>query len=1403
MRPTTSSNILTALAVVNGVLAAVPHVDFDRMGKVALVGAFAGIDLFQNDSVAFDPATSTLFSRDERGSLQRLASTNPGGRILAGCQLADDFYFAGLFSSVNGIDASNIAIYSPKSNQFSTPGSGGTNGEVEALYCDGEENKVWVGGSFSSPAAAVAVYNPRSNEWEQPPFGGLTGAQAKVSSITTNSSDSSIFFAGSFVASFGSPRQLNGTNNPSVPFSTGATPFSSSLVPVPIQDAEIVASPSSGEDGFSDIRNILCPVAEDDGPGNTWFAQDGTTAVITLRAFEFIAANGIRLGNTFISNRGTTEFRVTTIPDNGPQELRYLDPATGENRTCTDPCPLSTDSSVLYQDFLFSNPLAITGVEITLSGFRGQSAGLHMLQLLSSGAFASSIDDNNRISCYAPNPSNTTRTGDWAVKQVNTDIAATQQNVLISSVEVGTPAASGPTFTWVPYVSASGNYDINLLIPGCTILQDCDRRTSVQVVVFPGAGLPPNVMTVSQQNTEDASILIYSGPILPSSPDFVTTITMSLAEDPVGTGADGRYEIIADRVQLVLRSATPSESGNGNGTTTVGGQRAFGFLEWPRSIDITADGTNALPNSSITALDSIGFDLFAALGGQLTANPLSINAVAHHPSGAIFLGGSFTLTSGSAEGASNIVAFRDGALVSLPDRGLDGAVTSLVIEGDLLFVGGSFRDTQSGSTSGRLRGVAVYNIESDSWDSLGAGVNGQVTSVGLTDGRVQILGNFTELADPDSDVTIPAGGFAAWDVRSSSWGNPGGFTLGRMTLIANATSSTQYVAGNVGSARKYGASGMVFLQNSENDGLPQVSPLSIGLGAGERQTSSTPSGSSADARRHLHARARTRTWVSHLKLPRVFARQSSPSNLAPLPSLPESPAPAVLAGAFWNNGSTEVAVLGGNFTFVAPGTSSPAQSVAIYDPETGAVRALLGEQLNGVVRAVLVDGNRLFVGGEFTLPNNNVNGIAIYDLEKDEWDVSGLQPLQGGSVVVRSISKSESREGMIIVAGSFDQAGSLRCQAVCSLDVGTKQWNALGSGIQGEVASVVHALDDVMFVGGSLMLSDNTLGNVLQFAFGNATWTTVGTGSELPGPVTAVEVNNRNASSIFAAGQGESGPFLIHWDGSNWSSLESTLSADSTIASLSMVPLQNTHEEQGVIQQDRVLLVSGSLVDSAHGNISSALFDGKNIIPYIVSSSTTGSSGSVASLFRSLADFSFDQRKFLAVGVVILISIAIAAGVVFLLALIGILWTLFSRKDEKMNKYEVEEDDGDSTHHRPSSLLEHINAATRTTILGASPYQDYSEKDDDRSRSEPDPFGPDASNFARAETPSDAMGGMLAEEVSRPAHARYSFDGNGEGELPISAGDELEVLDDRDPAWWYARHVRTGREGVVPAAYLY
>lgn len=315
MHTTPSCSLFALCLFANRAFAALPQVDFDRMGTVGLAGTFAGLDIFQNSSsISFDPATSTLLSRSAEGALTHLASTNSGGRISAGCTLGDNFYFGGSFSSVGSSSASNVASYTPSSGAFAALGSNGPNGEVDAVYCDVKENKVWVGGSFSSPGSSVAVWDIKAGSWSSPPFVGFSGAQSKVLSITSNSSDSSIFFAGSFVTSFqgpGSPT-LNGTNNPNVPFSSGATPFSSSLVPIPLQNAQVDGSASSTDPQFSNIKNILCPSGAD-GPGNSWFAANTNEALVTVQTFNFTSANGIRLGNTFQSNHGTTGFRCVRI----------------------------------------------------------------------------------------------------------------------------------------------------------------------------------------------------------------------------------------------------------------------------------------------------------------------------------------------------------------------------------------------------------------------------------------------------------------------------------------------------------------------------------------------------------------------------------------------------------------------------------------------------------------------------------------------------------------------------------------------------------------------------------------------------------------------------------------------------------------------------------------------------------------------------------------------------------------------------------------------------------------------------------------------------------------------------------------------------------------------------------
>jgi len=1414
--------LLCFLSACNVILAAFPKVDFDRMGMVGLAGSFAGFDLFENSSFSFDPSTSTLLSRTVDGTLSPIAATNSGGRVTAGCAIGDTFFMGGSFSFIGNTATSNVASYTPSSGAFGSL-VGGVDGEVDAMYCDQSGSNLWVGGAFHAPVSAsgsgtykgsVAVYNAKGNSWAPPPFAGLAGAAGRVQSITPNPSASSLYFAGSFLTAFQSSVPLpNGTNNPNVPFSIGATPFSSSLVPIPLTTAgtQIEALPSNTRPEFANISNALCPAGAD-GPGNTWLAQDGSTAQITVRTFQFSTASGLRLGNSFVEGRGTTAFSVLTIPDNQPLTFNYVDPVTLRNQTCSTLCPLGTDSSVLYQDFLFDGvPLSLTGIQITLSEWRGAGPGLHILQLLSSGAFASAVPSQNQPSCFSPGSSSATQSGNWETIEATTTIPGTTQPILVSTVNVGTPASSSPSITWMPYVSASGDYDINLLIPGCTNLQDCALRTSVKVTVSPGGGLPPVTTTVRQDVPSDMTTGIYRGPIFPAGPNFQTSIMMQLADQPTGSGQNGKFELVADRVQLVLTSVnTTGVTGSGiNGTVNGEGvNRSFGFFEWNLSGQGNVDATGVIPNSTETSSDALGLQLFSALGNNTSSSvPFIVNAVAIHTSGIIFAGGNFTLSSGLA----NIVAFKGSSLTGLAGGGLNGPVNALSIIGNTLYVGGAFQDTPSGTGNGAFRGIVEYDIQNDKWGALLAGVNGAVTDINIAQDKVDIVGNFTQLPiSPNSATGVTAVGFATWDIRNGTWVNTGGFLTGKMAFVANGTgSASEFLAGSVTSSQAFGASGFAMISNgNQANGTPTITPLNVQLDSTSVSTTATPQRRSS----------RRLFWLGSINFPRLFTRQTS-TQPTPLPASPSTPAPAVLAGVFWQNtsSSAQTVILGGNFSF--PSGSSIAQNVAFYDASNANVTGVRGAQVNGTVRALQVSNNTLVVGGEFTLSGTQGSGLAIYDLAEQQWDTS-FQALQGSEVVVRSITVPPSKTNSLVVAGSFSTAGSLPCQGICEFDMTLKQWNQLGQGIQGEVSCVVYTSNPILLVaGGSIILSDGTPSNVASYSFSNNTWSAIGQGSQIPGPVTACEVDNGNASSIFAAGSSSDGtaPFLTFWNGATWTILGSTFRNATSVSQLTMVPLQDTHSSNEIIESDRMLLISGSLASDSFGNVSSALFDGQNYIPYLVSTSPSGGPGFVSQFFRSLATFSFNQRHFLPIGVVILISMAIATGIVFFLLLVGILWTLFSRRDHDgvSGKPDPAEFDDDSL-HRPSSLLAHINAATRGTIIGAGIDSPFDQQKGDKVDQHANVGSPGSETFAgeheqvpyirATDTPIDAAPGTLqneGEDMARPTHVRYSFEGEGEGELPLSAGAQVTVLDDRDPAWWYARDPTTGREGVIPASYLY
>jgi hypothetical protein len=584
------------------------------------------------------------------------------------------------------------------------------------------------------------------------------------------------------------------------------------------------------------------------------------------------------------------------------------------------------------------------------------------------GAFAAATSDQNGASCYAPGASSVQTTGSWTQQEVYTQIPATTQDVLV--VKVGT----GSTFsvTWNTYISASGQYDVYIWVPGCDDMQNCDARTTVDITITPGGSLGPVTKTISQHVGDDTRILVYTGPIIPPTSNFLVPVTMQLSSNPQGNGVGGQYELVADRVQFELKSTDLNGSNNGNNSVPnlLGpGQRGFGLFEWPldKPLDNSLGSINAtgtLPNGTLSTLNAASQQLFSQLNRTASS---TIKAIVPS-SDTLFLAGQFTL----ANKAANIVAFKSNALATLTQNGLNGAVSSLVLYGDNLFVGGNFEATADNSIP--LRYIAQYSISGNTWSPLGGGADGPVTSLNQKNGRLSVAGNFTHVLFSGSSATsLSAAGFASWDIPSKTWVNPGGLFVGDVTFVGNATANGEgeYIAGNVKTYRKYGADGMVSL-NTDKNGQAVITPLGVRLDvvAGTNTTSTTS----------------RKRWSDILMLKRQ-ARNDT------LPRAPPSPAPAVLAGSFWTNttDSKEVLVLGGNFSIPTPDGDV---ALAIYDPDSKAIKGLKGEHVQGVVRALLVVGNKLFVGGEFTVKGVSGFGFAVYDLQGQAW-ISAIPGFQG------------------------------------------------------------------------------------------------------------------------------------------------------------------------------------------------------------------------------------------------------------------------------------------------------------------------------------------------------------------------------------------------------------------------
>jgi hypothetical protein len=982
--------------------------------------------------------------------------------------------------------------------------------------------------------------------------------------------------------------------------------------------------------------------------------------------------------------------------------------------------------------------------------------------------------------------------GEWTTDTTRTSIPGTVAYYRSSTVP--TSGNDRPQMTFYPYVSATAYYEVYLFIPGCVHTGDCDSRTTVDTEVFPQQGGLGWTSTISQQVQEDTRTLIYSGPMDLSSEAFTPTVLLALAKDPATVSGD-QYTIVASGVELVLTGLVDADGSSTSGVSSMNATTmsnttsstnssmriSYGVFEYAYGMQYGADAASArLSNTTQTALTQLGFALSAARNATTSQASFAVHAVASYQD-TIFVAGNFSV----ADNFTNVLSIdsANNQTTALASQGLNGVVYAAAVVGSSVYFGGAFTNTAQEGTG--LNHLAKYDTGSNSWSSLQGGVDGVVTDLVVStsfSSQLIVLGNFSRTLDSDG-TTTQTGGYAIWDTSANNWVDSG-VLFGNLTATASAADGgNTFLAGRVYGTSGNPANGIAML--STEDGVASITSLD-GVNFGTAGSMSAPS-----ARKRSVQPTLSRSWLSRFTNALVERATLLPRATAPTLEYPPAPAPAVLAGAFWKNssdGDNMVTIMGGNLS-----DSNGIGGLAFYSDSISGPTP----PLNGIVRTLDVIDNNVHIGGSGIEVEGVGSNLVVYNLGSNTWQSGGIPSLNPstGSTVNVNVIRQRQDSNTVIVAGNFATAGSLNCAAMCLWDTEGGQWRSPGSGLaSGEVRAIDFAGEnyETAIVAGAFVM-DDAVAYVATYNFDDSTWRNLG---GLPGPALAVVADNKNASSIFAAGYGadDATPYLQHWDGSNWSEQNSTLLSGSLVQQLAFVPLSSEHTASGLIERDRMLMVSGDLYLDDMGNVTSALYDGSNWHPYLVGTSSTGGLASGASLFWSESSFDFSIRHYLARGLVVLVAIAIATGIILLLILIFFLVAYCTRRSErKSHRPEVFEKEGSEVSSTHQNVFNNVQAALERSLVGGG--LGGASAAAHKRRSDPDSF----------QHVGDSIDGSDEEgESGRETTMRFDFDGPDlqSGELSMKAGQRVVIIDDvQSDEWWFARDPVSGREGVVPATY--
>jgi hypothetical protein len=706
-----------------------------------------------------------------------------------------------------------------------------------------------------------------------------------------------------------------------------------------------------------------------------------------------------------------------------------------------------------------------------------------------------------------------------------------------------------------PDIKQSGNYSVTIYTPGCQGDGTCGSRGRVNVTANMSKNGDADPTLLWQTNNFDKYDEVYNGYI-----DAASGFTPTVVLRPASGQGPGPLTVVAQRVRFSLLKAT---SGNING-----------LFEYKPGEKLDES----------TVQDSV----INQAGASLTPRGKALITTVVAADDILYVAGNFS----NNDGRNNIFSVRkdSDSPTALANKGLNSQVMSLYRNGSMLYVGGNFTNTGENNMQG-LNGVAAF--ADDKWLPLGAGVNGVVLylvpfSLNITANRPEqvlaVSGFFNRVNGFEGNPATNVQDFAVWVPSRKNWlHNLNFYSLamsGRLMAFADVPGSDRWFGGSVSSGSLL-ASGTAELQS--NGGSLSLGAFPIDLQAQQERAASS----------------RKRAILQGQDLSTTGVR----------------------TGRFYNENGNNKTILAGHFATKGPEDQNITNLVIIDGANSDKITGF-DEQLdaNSTFTALAVQDNMLYAGGTVTgrLDNNRIAGIVAYDLGSSKFASVQPPPLQGPNVTVNSISPRPNSKD-IYVAGQFQSAGSLGCAAVCIWNTERNQWNSPSNDLSGVVSSLTWVGDNKLYIAGNLT-SGNNVTTILSYDSSNNQFTTIPGAINLPGPVNALTIATNAGDQLWAAGRGSDGAaYLQRYDGSKWLPVDSKLFGSETdIRGIQVISLTDNHGSTDLIDGSQDLLLMGQINIPSFGTVSAALFNGTNLIPFLLATKGADGSttdGSLSSIF--------------------------------------------------------------------------------------------------------------------------------------------------------------------------------------------